>query len=228
MLLYTIFMHHVVLGKEIREYLMHIVIGHTSIGIQACKYGFLHCQISQQSRQREIIRSAQMPFFSFISIHMYLGIYLESPGLCSLKECERDWNPEAHAPPDIIIPILGRTPRDLLNMNSSRQIGRGHIIYVAYRSAIIKRFERNLAMGLVGTIYCHCTADEMSESDSRNKEWVEIKCGGTCNQKLCWEEVERVVGLIPCCDMALVAADFHGKIFQWQGVLSRCTVDRSL
>lgn len=98
-------------------------------------------------------------------------------------------------------------------MNSSRQIGCGRIIYVVYRSAIIKRLERDLAMGLVRTVYCHCTADEMNESDGRNKQGVEIMCGGTCDQELHWEEVECVVGLIPCCDMVLVAADFHGKVF---------------
>lgn len=122
---------------------------------------------------------------------MYLAIYLESPGLRSLKECERDWNPEAHAPPDITILVLGRTPWDLFNMNSSRQIGCGRIIDVAYCSAIIKRPERDLTMGLVGAIYCHCTANEMNESDGRNKQGIKIVCGDTCNQELRWEEVER-------------------------------------
>lgn len=123
---------------------------------------------------------------------MYLGIYLESPGLCSLEECVRDRNPEAHAPPDdVTIPVLRRTPWDLPNMNPSSQIGCGRIIYVAYRSAIIKRLERDLVMGLVGTIHCHCTADEMNESDGWNKQGVKIMCGGTRNQELRWEEVER-------------------------------------
>ncbi|KAG1736969.1 hypothetical protein EDB19DRAFT_1005271 [Suillus lakei] len=144
-------------------------------------------------RQRKITRSVWIPFFTFISILMY--IYLESPGLRSLKEREQDWNPEAHAPSDITIPLLGRTPWDLPNMNSSRQIGCGRIIHVAHHGTIIKHLERDSSVGLVGAINCHCTANGIDKGDVRNRQGVEIMSRGTCNQELRWEEEERATNL---------------------------------
>jgi hypothetical protein len=126
---------------------------------------------------------------------VYLGIYLENPGLRSLKECERYWNPEARIPPEVTISIHGRTPGDIPNVNASRQIGCRFIIHITYRGAIIKCPERNLRIRLVKAIYRHRSADEIDNRDIRDSQGVKIIFRGTCNQELRWEDEERAVFL---------------------------------